>query len=83
MFDKITVALPAIEEYVSVLKAQSDKRGQPLPLRLTMALACVYVDLIQFCQEICKLFAGKRGMRRAIFLHSIVMNLTIQYSIWI
>jgi hypothetical protein len=61
MFEKITSTLPRIEEYVSVLKARFEKLAQPLPSRLTMALACVYVDLTQFCQHICKLFVVKRG----------------------
>jgi hypothetical protein len=61
MFEKITSTLPGVEEYVSVLKARSEKLAQPLPSRLTMALACVYVDLTQFCQHICKLFVDRRG----------------------
>ncbi|CZR62722.1 uncharacterized protein PAC_12619 [Phialocephala subalpina] len=63
MFEKITSTLPRVEEYVSVLKARSEKLAQPLPSRLTMALACMYVDLTQCCQHICKLFVDRRGSR--------------------
>lgn len=61
MLDKILMSLPAVESYVSVLKTRADKGRRPLSSRLTKALACVYADLIQFCQDLCKIFSLNRG----------------------
>lgn len=69
MLDKILMSLPAVESYVSVLKTRADKGRRPLSPRLTKALACVYADLIQFCQDLCKIFSLNRGLRfRAIII---------------
>jgi hypothetical protein len=75
MIQKIGEALPAYEEYYQMFvtrrrKAESEASGslptQTLPTqirhhRLYKALSYVYADIMQFCQEACKIFSTKRG----------------------
>jgi hypothetical protein len=62
MFEKMAQNLPAYEEYVVKLQFRAQKYGRKPHPRLLKALAYIYVDIIQFCLDACRLFsAGKNG----------------------
>ena len=62
MIKKMTVSLPAYEEYVQTLhyratQAYKDGENYNISNCLLKALAYVFADTLQFCQEACELFS--------------------------
>jgi len=65
MIKKITITLPAFEEYLETLHSRAirnskEKNDYNVFSRLLNALAYVYADMLQFCQEVCELFFKRR-----------------------
>lgn len=67
MFEKITQRLPVYKEHLKRLKIHKKKEpnvaavSSPADERLVKALSLIYADIIQFCQQACKIFATKKG----------------------
>jgi hypothetical protein len=64
MIEKITITLPAFEEYLETLHSRAirnskEKNDYNVFSRLLKALAYVYADMLQFCQA-CELFFKRR-----------------------
>jgi hypothetical protein len=70
MLQQIGDVLPAYEEFFDLFvkrRSSLEKETGIAPSlelrhhRLYKALSFVYVDVIQFCQEACRIFGSKRG----------------------
>lgn len=62
MIEKMTVSLPAYEEYIRTLRSRApqaykDGKNHRISNHLLKALAYVFADVLQFCQEACGLFS--------------------------
>lgn len=63
MIEKMTISLPAYEDYLESLhsraiRARQEQKDHNVSSRLLKALAYVYADILQFCQEACELFSN-------------------------
>lgn len=79
MIEKMTASLPAYDEYVKTLrsrKARQDGNAHGISNRLIKALAYVFADVLQFCQEACELFSkyGKGVRKKVTFINAIIWN---------
>ena len=72
MIQRIGETLPSYEEYFNLFvrrrKSTTEDTGSTFTLglrhhRLHKALSFVYADIVQFCQDACRLFGSKRGGR--------------------
>lgn len=70
MLQQTGEVLPAYEEFFNIFvnrrKSQEKETGIAPTVelrhhRLYKALSFVYVDIIQFCQEACRIFGSKKG----------------------
>ena len=62
MFGNIAERLPQYKEHIGRLQSRrNNDRGDTMSLtRLLGALSYVYADIIQFCQDACRIFSTKR-----------------------
>lgn len=59
MFAKILEALPRYEAWATLLSDRNHNVSSALEPRIGQVIACIYVDLLQFCQDISRLFCIK------------------------
>ena len=62
MIEKMTVSLPAYEDYIDTLydrprQPEKDRKKYNMSNRLLKALSYIFADILQFCQEACELFS--------------------------
>jgi hypothetical protein len=65
MLEKITERLPRYHDHLLYFR---ERCPDIMKERLGQALAVVYKDILQFCQEACKMFMKKSGGKQ-YFLH--------------
>lgn len=70
MFEKITDRLPLYADYYEQVVKRWDKieanehhrkAYETRKLRVAQSLGYVYADIIEFCQDACKIFSSKQG----------------------
>ncbi|KAF2645315.1 hypothetical protein P280DRAFT_531385 [Massarina eburnea CBS 473.64] len=86
MLQRIAELLPAYEEYFKLFvnrhKTNNNQTTTFVPQlrhhRLYKALAYVYADIIQFCQEACKIFGTKRGESKYLEQQNEKLDISLQ-----
>jgi len=60
MFENMSNAMPAYQEYIAELSVLAQQQGKEISERLIKAMGYMYSDLIQFCFDAYRLLSKKR-----------------------